>query len=66
VRDAYRRYVGRRIVVQTAQHSVGGVLMSSSKRGLVLSDPALVDARPTPMDGAVFIPAASVGWVQVL
>jgi hypothetical protein len=65
VRNALRRYVGRRVVVQVGDESIGGTLDSASE-DVVLSQAALLDgSEPTLLDGVVVIPSGQVRWVQV-
>lgn len=65
MRNAFSRYVGRRVVVQVGDESIGGTLEVVGG-DLVLNEAALLDGdKVTPMDGVVVVPAFSVRWVQV-
>lgn len=65
MRNAFRRYAGRRVVVQVGDESIGGTLEVVGD-DLVLSEAALLDGDAvTSLDGVVVVPAFSVRWVQV-
>lgn len=64
MRNSYSRYVGRRVVVQVGEDSIGGTLANASREVIELTDAALLGAHVTPMDGTVIVPLP-VRWVQV-
>lgn len=66
MRNALRRYVGRRVVIQVGEDSIGGVLSSADGGGLALTEAVLLEGGATqPLDGWAWVPEARVRWVQV-
>ena len=64
----YRRYKGRRVLVQIADATLAGRLEKVRRGMLVLTGAAMLDsARPDrPIDGEVVIERQSIQWVQVV
>lgn len=66
MRNSYSQHVGRQVVIQIGDVAIGGTIATASKSTLLLTDAALIERQPVPMDGQVQIPTAGIRWMQVL
>lgn len=60
-----KRYVGRKVMVQVGDDTLGGVLAEVGKDTLTLSGAALETAESIPMDGVVIVALLDVRWAQI-
>lgn len=64
---SFRRYVGRRMVVQTGEQAIDGTVASADRDGVVLTEVSLLSVNePVRLDGEVMVPANAIDWVQVV
>lgn len=64
--NPFRRYTGRRVVLQVAGQSIAGVVAETHRGTVVLADSELVESRTVAVDGHVVVPTNSIDWFQVL
>lgn len=63
----FRRYIGRRVLIFTADTTFEGTLASAGKDVLILDGASVLadDNDRRPLDGQLVVPGPSVQWVQV-
>lgn len=65
--SAYRRYVGREVVVQLDDMAIHGTLTRDGRDLIELENAGSLSpsGERRPIDGAVLIPVMRVDWIQV-
>lgn len=64
---SYRRYVGRRMIIQTADQAIDGTVSEVDRESVTVTEASLLSVNePVRLDGDISVPDHAIRWVQVV